>query len=774
MFGDLNKHAEEVGHDIWNTTNEAAVEQLRNVGNGIASQIKTVMDTPFVAARNLVTTILFEKTNAEQQKEVPNRERIELFFRNYLEKNTHIRAVFSGWEKNQFDGKDAEFVDKENPDPEMAHSNNNYVSEGNFLPWYYWDEDGETKKPKIVRAFLDDYLTSSSLYYVTPRDTKKEFITEPYIDAGVEITSFCVPVLKDEKFIGMVGIDIDLNILRDIVKESKPFGNGFAMFLSPGGEIIYHPDGKINHTTEKNDDGEEEETYRNIDTVDALAETARYIKEKKTDIYTSTVITGVPGEEMLVIHIPLQFGDYPETWTVVVAAPVASVMQHRNTAQKRRDDMVAGIETQNTQFVEKLDQQITGVVEISKSLSKKSLIRSGIVAVIILIFAVIVGSVFANRVNRSIEARNFRYRQILDASSDPISVVDMNFKITFVNKPGLVLLKKGLSDCIGHDVEELWKPLIGTDYEHCGIRLLRSDGKTLSQVQFDSNHWDVTSHYITDVRGAKDGLIEIFKEVSDRENIYHLIERVDELIKSTVEQTSSIVQAAEELSQGANRQADSVESITSDMREMNGQTEKNADHANSANTLSGNAAQAAMLGQTRMQEMVAAMNQISENAQNMRKVIKTIDDIAFQTNLLALNAAVEAARAGTHGKGFAVVAEEVRNLAARSAKAAKETEDLIIKSNQQVEGGVTVADQTAEALNKIAQHVGDVTNLISQIAVASKEQSVGVNRMSVTLQTVDQITQQNVALSSTTTGAAQQLSTEVNELQNLMTKLRKE
>jgi methyl-accepting chemotaxis protein len=116
-----------------------------------------------------------------------------------------------------------------------------------------------------------------------------------------------------------------------------------------------------------------------------------------------------------------------------------------------------------------------------------------------------------------------------------------------------------------------------------------------------------------------------------------------------------------------------VESITADMKAANEQTQMNADNADHANQLSGKAGKAASLGQGRMQEMVASMNQISDNARNMRAVIKTIDDIAFQTNLLALNAAVEAARAGTHGKGFAVVAEEVRNLAARSAKAAKET-----------------------------------------------------------------------------------------------------
>jgi methyl-accepting chemotaxis protein len=252
-----------------------------------------------------------------------------------------------------------------------------------------------------------------------------------------------------------------------------------------------------------------------------------------------------------------------------------------------------------------------------------------------------------------------------------------------------------------------------------------------------------------------------------------LVQRVGELIKTAASQTSNIAAAAEELLQGAQRQAENLGTITNDMNAMNGQTVKNAENAVNASNLSGNAATAATLGQTRMKQMVESMGQISENAANMRLVIKTIDDIAFQTNLLALNAAVEAARAGTHGKGFAVVAEEVRNLAARSAKAAKETEELIVRSNHQVAEGVEFANQTAATLNDIAKHVADVTDLISQITASSHEQTDSVGRITQTLQMVDQITHQNVNVAATTEGAVQQLSGEVKELENLIKRRQK-
>ena len=772
LFAGLGRQVSEVNANICGITEAAAIEQLNNVGRGIAEEIKAVMDVPFVSVKNLVTAVLFEKTEAERLGQTPSRERVERILRNFLEKNEEVTAAMCAWEKNAFDDKDAEFVGKEKLDEGVEITTESYVSEGAFIPWLYKDED-ESGKEIILQGVLDDYLVSPTHYYTAPRDSKKDFITEPMTENDASVATFCSPILDGDRFLGMVGLDIDLEKLQTIVRQSKPFESGFAMLCSPNGLIVYHRNEEVNYTDGFDSDGKPAKVYQNIKNVDALKATAEHIMENKTEIYSSRTITGDEGEEMLVVHLPVQFGDYPANWTVVVAAPMVKVMENRDDAKKSMDDMVAGIETQNLEFVKKLDAQVADALTTSENAKSASFWRSIIIGLVVLIISGSIGSYFAVWVNRSIEARDFWYRQILDASTDPMSVVDMNMKVMFVNKPGLALLKKDLGDCIGQSVEDVWKPLLGQAYADSGLRLLQAKGDTLSQVEFNGSNWDVTSNYIVDVHHTKNGVIEIFKDVSDRENVFRLVGRVDEVIRSTVEQTSSIAQAATDLSRGAARQAESVESITDAMKTANEQTRKNAENADHANRLSGNAGQAATLGQKRMQEMVAAMNQISDNAQNMRIVIKTIDDIAFQTNLLALNAAVEAARAGTHGKGFAVVAEEVRNLAARSAKAAKETEELIIKSNQQVEGGVGVADQTAEALNAIADHVGEVSVLIQQIAESSSAQMVGVNQMTSTLHTVDQITQQNVELASTTANATQLLSSEVHELQELVEQLRK-
>ncbi|MDR0327972.1 MAG: methyl-accepting chemotaxis protein, partial [Planctomycetaceae bacterium] len=166
---------------------------------------------------------------------------------------------------------------------------------------------------------------------------------------------------------------------------------------------------------------------------------------------------------------------------------------------------------------------------------------------------------------------------------------------------------------------------------------------------------------------------------------------------------------------------------------------------------------------------------ITHNSSEIQRVIKVIDDIAFQTNLLALNAAVEAARAGQHGKGFAVVAEEVRNLASRSAQAAKETSELIEKSGHEIERGGGVAAHTAGVLDTIVDQIKQTSDLVSGIAIASNEQAQGVNQVTIGLQQIDAVTQQNTASAEESASAANEMSTMAANLQRLVSqfKLRK-
>ncbi len=206
------------------------------------------------------------------------------------------------------------------------------------------------------------------------------------------------------------------------------------------------------------------------------------------------------------------------------------------------------------------------------------------------------------------------------------------------------------------------------------------------------------------------------------------------------------------------------------MSEIRRQTKQHAERAGQARDLAQHATKAATEGQAAMQEMTGAMDRITKNSGEIQRVIKVIDDIAFQTNLLALNAAVEAARAGVHGKGFAVVAEEVRNLAARSAKAAAETTELISKSGQEIHNGGAVASRTSEVLNVIVDQIKQTTDLVAGIAVASNEQAQGVAQITVGLQQIDAVTQQNTAAAEESASAAGEMSGMASTLQQLVGK----
>ena len=210
--------------------------------------------------------------------------------------------------------------------------------------------------------------------------------------------------------------------------------------------------------------------------------------------------------------------------------------------------------------------------------------------------------------------------------------------------------------------------------------------------------------------------------------------------------SNQVSDSAQDLSQGSTQQASAIEEIGASLNELSGQTKINADNAASANKLATTARNAANEGSRQMQQMVLAMQEINESGQNISKIIKTIDEIAFQTNLLALNAAVEAARAGQHGKGFAVVAEEVRNLAARSAKAAQETAALIEGSVQKGETGTAIAERTAKALEEIVSGIGRTSDLVAEIAASSKDQAEGLSQVNNGLTQVDQVVQRNTAV----------------------------
>lgn len=261
--------------------------------------------------------------------------------------------------------------------------------------------------------------------------------------------------------------------------------------------------------------------------------------------------------------------------------------------------------------------------------------------------------------------------------------------------------------------------------------------------------------------------IKLKEMVESNRNLLLNIKQAADHIASSANQVSesSII-----LSQGASEQASAVEELTASLEEVSSQTNLNAEKANNANSIAEIAQVNADLGTTKMKEMLVAMDEINESSSNISKVIKVIDDIAFQTNILALNAAVEAARAGHLGKGFAVVAEEVRNLAARSANAAKETTEMIASSIKKSEDGTKIAKETADALNKIVGSLSEAGGLVTEIAGASNDQAISIGQINIGIEQVLGVVQSNSATSQENAAASEELASQSEILRETVSK----
>jgi methyl-accepting chemotaxis protein len=229
--------------------------------------------------------------------------------------------------------------------------------------------------------------------------------------------------------------------------------------------------------------------------------------------------------------------------------------------------------------------------------------------------------------------------------------------------------------------------------------------------------------------------------------------------------------ASQEMARGASEQASSLEETSASLEEMASMTRQNADNALQANTMAAEASSGAESGVGAMQRMSQAIQGIKKSSDDTAKILKTIDEIAFQTNLLALNAAVEAARAGDAGKGFAVVAEEVRNLAQRSAEAAKNTAALIEESQKNADNGVRVTQEVGDTLKKIAESVKKLQQLNGEVSAASTEQSKGIDQVNTAVSEMDKVTQSNAASSEESASASEELSAQATEMSDMVATL---
>jgi methyl-accepting chemotaxis protein len=423
---------------------------------------------------------------------------------------------------------------------------------------------------------------------------------------------------------------------------------------------------------------------------------------------------------------------------------------------------------------------------------------------------------------RSFAAENSRIRQALDKVSTSVVLADANYKIIYINEIAQTMFLRSQHEIrktlphfdaarvLGSSMESL-----SIDPSNMHRHLDNLVGSDTHERMLGGSTFRTVANAVLDDKGARIGTVvewaDRTQEVAVEKEMQNMLSAVvagdltrridltgkagffeamsrgvNQLADNMAEVVSKVKTVAAEVHRGADEisagnanlsqrteeQSSSLEETASSMEEMTTTVKQNADNAGQANQLAMAARDQAEKGGSVVSQAVKAMADINDASKKIADIIGVIDDIAFQTNLLALNAAVEAARAGEQGRGFAVVASEVRSLAGRSATAAKEIKELIQDSVRKVEDGSVLVTQSGQTLEKIVASVKKVSDIVAEIAAASREQSSGIEQVNRAVMQMDELTQQNAALVEQATAASQAMAEQVRGLNEMLARYR--
>ncbi len=549
--------------------------------------------------------------------------------------------------------------------------------------------------------------------YTKARAAGCTVVTGPGRNGNTKIVTLSTPVRKNGKVIGGCGMDVNADFLKDIdTQQNSLLANAKWSVVSSTGKQIVGNTGS-----------------------NSSAASNTFLKS--TAFSSSRETNG--------IRVEARFPIGTDQWLLCLEVSPESLITEQKTQTDFHEQTAKTLEA----FLEPLtetSEKTTQEISVAGASATKASIRSlYYAAALVLGFLVSMTLYVSRQQNRKWAAQEQTHQQILDAITLPLFVIDGESNVLVRNKAAAA--KK-----------------INVSAEAIQASLKRNTPQYRANV--GDAAYNIFSQKLTDAQRKVVGMVQTFEDITCQVHATEQVQSMQSMLGQARSELQDIISSTRFLQDGTQQMADLLGGVTEKTEQSCRLSETTGQHASEANRYTNDAVQAAARGQKEMTEMVQSMNEICAMSTQMQKVIKTIDEIAFQTNLLALNAAVEAARAGTHGKGFAVVAEEVRNLATRSAKAARETSELIAASNKQILGGASIAHQTAEALNEITRLVQNATGLVSGIATTSTEQSGHIREISQELTRLEQQTRQNSQTGEQATTAAQNLANAVRELEN--------
>ncbi|RKE77432.1 methyl-accepting chemotaxis protein [Rhizobium sp. AG855] len=586
---------------------------------------------------------------------------------------------------------------------------------GEFTP--YW-----TRGANGLELLVPEVINREEGYFSLPSSTRAGVATEPYVEdeaGGMLMMSIVYPVISAEKLRGVLGVDVGLDTLSAALKDQRPFGVGRVYLQTGQGLWLTAPDkGEIMKPYEFEGDA----------AVKAAA-------LKGETVILKNVI-GVDQEPVFRVVMPFDLPGLNTRWMIVEDVPVA---------------VVSAIVNQQTLILIAGGLVIMAAVIISLLAAVRMFIQKPIGALLKEVSRLSRGDYeqpvggqdrkdevgalatsldsFRNQLaeGRSIEA--VAERQRLAAEEQRSQTEAERHAVTETQRKVVMALGKGLQQL--------------------------ADGNLSHRIseEFPGSYAELRDHY----NSAVDSL---------ENTVLRLNVTVDTLNAGTRE----ISRSSDHLSKRTEQQAASLEETTAALGEIADKLNESAGNAQLAASKVKTACTEAERSGEVVQKAISAMEGIEDSSRKVSQIIGVIDEIAFQTNLLALNAGVEAARAGEAGKGFAVVAQEVRELAQRSAQAAREIKALISASNDQVGQGVTLVAETGESLDRIAEQVQAIDSLMQQISRATGEQASGLREINTAVNHMDQATQQNAAMVEETTAASAVLNGEANTLSQMISR----